>query len=60
MPYRRVNDIFLSYVVGTPVQKYHIPYLLEKAPRRLFNFSRHKYGAYLRAALIRGTEAAFI
>ena len=29
-----------------------LPYLLELAPRRLFNFSRHKCGAYLRAALI--------
>ena len=31
-----------------------LPFLLEQAPRRLLNFSRHKCGAYSRAALIWG------
>ena len=31
----------------------HLPYLLEKAPRHLFNFSHHKCGAYSRTAPIR-------
>ena len=61
---RQLNTTFIlgrSYEKATLILKTsfkteslmnHLPYLLEQPPRRLFNFTCFKCGAYWRAALI--------
>jgi len=48
------NEASKSMAITVVNNKREIPYLLKWALRRLFNFSRHKCSAYLRAALIGG------